>query len=229
MATFRSIYTGTGATLNAVVTRRADNFQLDEADGLFRLTPVDNLNLMTETVAYLYDLVFTAADGIFDIAVFQGANLVYSETIAVKDNTIINDTLLAELPSAADVTAAIVGSQLAQNVLVSRVAVTDNMIELQEKNVKTLTYDFGAIWNLTGKKLYFTVKRDKSDTLASALINADITTGITDAAEGEGAHSITVPDEGDYHYEYTRYDNDGASNPETVMIGILKSQGSVRK
>lgn len=139
------------------------------------------------------------------------------------------EATLATSPTVAQITAAIIGSQLAQNVLISRVAVTDDVLTLQEKNVKTLDYNFGAVWDLTGKKLFFTVKSDKEDALAAALINTDITAGITSAATGVGSHSIIVPDDGDYHYEYTRYAADGTSTPETVMIGILKSRGSVRK
>lgn len=120
----------------------------------------------------------------------------------------------------ADVVAAIIGSAVAQNVLLSNVNVTGESLELVEGNEKTLTFDFGSSWNLTGKDLHFVMKLSKeADEVAAVDIAEGTGVTVSDRPNATGSAVVTVPAAGSYFYEFYRANAGLMTGLETIMQG----------
>ena len=93
----------------------------------------------------------------------------------------------------------------------------------------TITFNFGSQWALSGQKIYFTVKKNKTDT--ARLV--DVLCTLTDGANVIGTVGAIDLDAlglaaGDYYFEYRRYKSDD-TEPRVIRQGKFHVNQDIRQ
>lgn len=135
--------------------------------------------------------------------------------------------------SAAEITALFAG-QLVPGVLQNGITVAPGAtIGITRGDDKTLTFNLGTQWDLTGKLVYFIIKKDPTADNNTAIVNRLVDT-IVDAANGiaqidlDGDADETTPVDC-YWYEVEVRDDPGDNNPQTPLRGRLSILQDVRQ
>jgi len=115
-------------------------------------------------------------------------------------------------------------------VINNAMTVADNdVVEIVQGNATPFTINLGTAWPLTGKKVYFTAKADKSAADATAIF--DITCTVTDAVNGVCTATLTALQTavvGKYYAEIEVRNTD-ESSPLTAKLFTLIIKEKVRQ
>lgn len=121
-------------------------------------------------------------------------------------------------------------STLSAGVLQQQVTVTNGSPVLVVRgDAKTLTFNLGTGWPLTGKKVYFIAKKDRLAANSTAIVNRTAT--VTDAVNGVASITLTSTETGtvgSYYAEIRVYNTDD-SNPQTARQFTLQITQDVRQ
>ena len=105
----------------------------------------------------------------------------------------------------------------------AKYAADGGTVEVVRGDTVSIPYDLTV--DMTGKKLYFAVKKKAGDSVF-AIDTKEITSSITDAAEGQGVIPLLTAEldiaPASYDAEVEMRNNDGSSNPLTVLKFQLK-------
>lgn len=128
--------------------------------------------------------------------------------------------------------AALFTGQLVPGVLQNGITVAPGAtIGITRGDVKTLTFNLGAQWPLTGKLVYFIIKKDPEADNSTAIVNRLVDT-IVDAANGVAQIDLTAAETTPvdcYWYEVELRDDPGNDNPQTPLRGRLSILQDVRQ
>jgi hypothetical protein len=121
-------------------------------------------------------------------------------------------------------------SQVSRGVLVNQPTLIGGDTPIKRGDVKTLTFNLGTDWPLTGRRVFLTAKNRKTDDNADAVINREAT--VTDAVNGIATITLTAAETatvGRLYYDVTVTDTDGTSNPGTAQEGTFSISHDVRQ
>ncbi len=229
----------TGLILWAEVTREADEYQLNDADGSFASAPADPYIGLAEhaTIKGRYPFSDNRSawdDGYYTISVHEQIGASPSRTddaLIIADIFYIqSDQIISELGGIIALPGNIIGNLNTAGVLQSLIPTQGDPIRIMRGDAARLSFSFGSQWDCSGgKKIYFCAKQNKADNNSTAIVNRACI--ITDAANAAGYIDLTATETaavGGYHYEFERRDSD-ESNPRTIQQGQLIIQQDVRQ
>ena len=128
--------------------------------------------------------------------------------------------------------AALFAGQLVPGVLQNGITVAPGAtIGITRGDDKTLTFNLGTQWDLTGKLVYFIIKKDPTADNNTAIVNRLVDT-IVDATNGIAQIDLTSAETtpvGCYWYEVELRDDPGDDNPQTPLRGRLSVLQDVRQ
>ena len=115
-----------------------------------------------------------------------------------------------------------------QSGVFARVSITGDAIQIIEGNVKTISINLGAEWDLTNKLVYFVMARQNSSD--AAIVNREVDR-ITDAVNGLAEIDLLITEttpQGCYKYQIELRADPADNEPETAMEGTAEITENLR-